>query len=131
MKIAELKKIFKRKNWYLTKKELNLLSISDYSIKNFIQKNKIIKISSGLYRWKYLESNENEDLLDIFQIEPTSVLCLYSAMHFYHLSSFVSTKYYIAIPREKWIRKKLENYPVVIKKWTGVYFDLGIDLIKI
>ena len=131
MNILELKKRFKQNKWYLTKNELNSLDISDYIINKFVQNNTIMKVSSGLFRWKNLESSENEDLLDIFQIEPTCVLCLYSAMQFYHLSSFISTKYYIAIPREKWIRKNLENYPVVIKKWTGLYFDLGIDLIKI
>ncbi|MHA1521010.1 MAG: type IV toxin-antitoxin system AbiEi family antitoxin domain-containing protein [Promethearchaeota archaeon] len=131
MNTTDLKRRFKKKNWYLTKNELNSLDVSDYIIGKFLQNNTIIKISSGLYRWKNLESSENEDLLDIFQIEPTSVLCLYSAMQFHHLSSFISTKYYIAIPREKWIRKNLDNYPVVIKKWTGLYFDLGIDLIKI
>lgn len=131
MKNTELKKIFKQSNWYLTKNKLKELKISDYFINKWIQKALIIQVASGLYRWKNIDPGENEELLDIFQIEPSGVLCLYSAMYFYHLSSFISTKYYIAIPREKWIRKNLKNYPLVIKKWTGLYYDLGIDLIKI
>ena len=131
MKNADLKRIFKQNDWYLTKKKLNSLNISDYFIKKWIENNRIIQVSSGLYRWKKIDPGENEALLDIFQIEPTGVLCLYSAMHFYHLSSFISTKYYIAIPRERWMRQNLKNYPLVVKKWTGLYYDLGIDLIKI
>ena len=104
MKATDLKRIFKQNNWYLTKKKLNSLNISDYFIKKWVGNNRIIQVSSGLYRWKNIDPGKNEELLDIFEIEPSGVLCLYSAMHFYHLSSFISTKYYIAIPREMWLR---------------------------
>jgi len=131
MNNSELKKVFQRYNWYLSNEKLKKLDISNYFILQMVDKGKIIKIKDGLFRWKNADLDGRDDFLDIANIEPNYVFCLYTAMNFYHLTSFVSNKYYIAIPRKNWIKKGLENYPVVIKKWKDIYFDLGIDLIKL
>jgi len=75
--------------------------------------------------------NGYDELVEISQIEPEGIFCLYTAMHFHNLSTFISDKYYITIPRNKWTKKLLNNYPIIIKKWQYDNFDLGIDLIGI
>lgn len=78
-----------------------------------------------------IDLNGYDDFIDISQIEPDGVFCLYTAMHFYNLSTFISDKYYMTIPRKKWIKKALNNYPIIIKKWQYDNFNLGIDLINV
>lgn len=43
----------------------------------------------------------------------------------------MSNKYHFAIPRKYRIKKGLENYPVIIRKWQGDNFNLGIDIMKL
>lgn len=43
----------------------------------------------------------------------------------------MSNKYHFAIPRKHRIKKGLENYPVIIRKWQGDNFNLGIDIMKL
>ncbi|MHA1719421.1 MAG: type IV toxin-antitoxin system AbiEi family antitoxin domain-containing protein [Promethearchaeota archaeon] len=127
----ELKKIFQKNKWYLSREHLIKLGFNQNSIKNMVGNKQILKITNSLYRWKNIDLGGNDDYLDISHIEPKGVFCLYTAMNFYQLTTYVSTKYYLAIPRERWIRKGLEQYPIVVKKWKDAYFDLGIDLIKL
>lgn len=131
MNNSELEKVFQKNNWYLSSDKLKKLDINNYFIIKLVDTGKIIKIKDGLFRWKNADLDGRDDLLDIANIEPNYVFCLYTAMNFYHLTSFVSNKYYISIPRKIWIKRGLEKYPVVIKKWQGNYYDLGIDLIKL
>jgi len=131
MKNSELKKVFQKNNWYLSNEKLKKFDISNYYISQMVDKGKIVKIKDGLFRWKNADLDGRDDFHDIANIEPNYVLCLYTAMNFYHLSSFVSDKYYIAIPRKIWIKKSLEKFPIVIKKWQGNNYELGIDLIKL
>ena len=131
MSNSDLKNIFQRNKWYLSNDKLIKYKISKYNIDKMITKGKIIKIKDGLFRWKNADLDGRDDLLDIANIEPNYVFCLYTAINFYHLTSFISNKYYIAIPRKIWIKRGLEKYPVVIKKWQGNNYELGIDLIKL
>ncbi|MHA1648405.1 MAG: type IV toxin-antitoxin system AbiEi family antitoxin domain-containing protein [Promethearchaeota archaeon] len=96
-------------------------------VSKLIEKGKIIKIEAGLLRWKNADLGGYGDIIDISHIDKSGVFCLYTAMNFYNLTSFISNKYYFAIPRVNWIKAGLENYPVVIKKWQESYFDFGID----
>ncbi len=127
----ELKKIFQINRWYLSRDQIIKLGISRNSLKKLVQNQKILRITPSLYRWKEVDLGGYDDLVDISQIEPKGVFCLYTAMDFYHLSTFVSSKYHLAISRTKWIPKGLEQYPIVVKKWKDKYYDLGIDLIKV
>ncbi len=126
-KFDELKKIFKENKWYYSKSESGNL-ISDYEILNLLGNGHIIKMKAGLYRWIDIFSGGQEEIIEISMIEPRGVFCLYTAMYFHNLTSFVSSKYFLAIPRNCRIPKGVENYPLEIKKWKDNFFDLGIDL---
>jgi len=131
MNHSELKKAFMNNKWYLTKNQLNKIGINDYYIRKLIEKGRIIKIKNGLYKYKNADLGGYDDFFDISKIEPKGVFCLYTAMNFYDLTSFISSHYYFAIPRKYRIKKGFENYPVKIKKWQGNYFELGIVLFKL
>lgn len=131
MNNSDLKNIFQRNKWYLSNDKLTKYKISRYNIDKMITKGKIIKIKDGLFRWKNADLDGRDDFHDIANIEPNYVFCLYTAMNFYNLTSFISNKYYIAIPRNIWVKKGLEKYPIIIKKWQGNNYELGIDLIKL
>ena len=101
--ITEFKNIFKKNNWYYLKskhKEHKDL-ISDHTLEQLVDQGSIIKMKAGLYRWIEIYSEGHEDLIDISMIEPRGVFCLYTAMYIYDLTSFVSSKYFFAIPRKR------------------------------
>lgn len=126
----QIKHIFQQHKWYLSWKQIEESKISQYSINKLIKSNKILKIQNGLYKWKKFDSADDE-LIDISYIQPEGVFCLYTALNFYNLTSFMPKFYYIAIPRQNRIKKGLENYPIEVKKWLPKYFNLGIDRIKL
>jgi len=126
----KLEKRFQKNQWYLSREQLIKFGLTQYSIKNLEENKIILKITNSLYRWTKVDFEGNDDFLDISHIEPKGVFCLYTAMNFYKLTSFVSNKYFLAIPRERWIRKGLAQYPIVVKKWKDEFFDLGVDLIR-
>ncbi|WP_457557987.1 type IV toxin-antitoxin system AbiEi family antitoxin domain-containing protein [Candidatus Harpocratesius sp.] len=129
--VRSLKQIFQRNSWYMTRKNLLKAGLNRYDLDTLVRNEVITKVTSKLYKWKKINFGEYEDLIDISVIEPRGVFCLYTAMDFYKLSTFVSDKYYLAILRSDWVPKGLEQYPVVIKKWTRKTFSLGIDLQKV
>ncbi len=126
-KNTDFKDLFKKNNWYYEKSKHKDL-ISDYELGHLVDQGNIIKMKAGVYRWIEIYSEGQEDLIDLSKIVPRGVFCLYTAMYFHDLTSFVSSKYYLAIPRNRRIPTGVENYPVEIKKWKDNFFDLGIDL---
>jgi predicted transcriptional regulator of viral defense system len=130
MKKNQLKNYFKQNNWYLSKDRLNKLGFSRNSIIDLIEKNKIIKISNSLYRWTETDLGGIDDYSDISHIEPKGVFCLYTALNYYDLTTFISNKYYLAIPKSCWVREGLKQFPIVVKRWEQKYYELGIDLVN-
>lgn len=126
-----LKTHFKKNDWYMSFTQLIALGVNRNRINQLIEKRFIFKITNSLYRWMGVDLDGHDDLYDIAHIEPEGVFCLYTAMNFYHLTSFMPSYYYFAIPRKKWMRKGLQKYPVVIKKWDDKYFNLGIRSFKL
>lgn len=131
MDYNRLETYFKKKRWYISRDQLIKYGISRNSLQILIKKGAILKISDKIYRWKDVNLGGYDELFDISHIEPKGVFCLYTAFNLYDLTTFVSNMYYISIPRNNWVAKGLDQYPIKVKKWKDSYFDLGIDLIKI
>ena len=128
--IADLRSIFKENGWYYSKSE-SVIGISDYELKNLMKLNKIIKIKAGLYHWIDDHFEDYVDLAHISKIEPRGVFCLYTAMYYHNLTTFIAPKYFLAMPRNTRTSTGIENYSIEIKKWSNQFFDLGIDMKKV
>lgn len=126
----QLEKYFQQNNWYLSRDHLLKLGLTRNSISNLVEKNKIIKITNSLYRWKDTDLGGIDDYQDILHIEPKGVFCLYTALNYYDLTTFISNKYYVAIPKTAWVREGLKQFLIVVKRWEAKYYELGIDIVN-
>ncbi len=126
-RINQIYKIFKNNNWYYSKLNSTEL-ISDYELRKLLDQKKIVKMKSGLYRWTNVQSQGQNQIIEISYIAPMGVFCLSSALYLHDLTSYVSPSFYIAFPRNSRIPIDLMEKPVIPKKWKSPYFDLGIDL---
>ncbi|MHA1674753.1 MAG: type IV toxin-antitoxin system AbiEi family antitoxin domain-containing protein [Promethearchaeota archaeon] len=130
MNDSQIKKYFQENGWYLTWNQMVKLKISQYELHKLLKSNNILKLSHGLYKWNKVDF-EYEDLFDISHIQSEGVFCLYTALNFYNLTSFMPKVYYFVVPRTNRIKLGLKQYPIVVKKWIPKYFNLGIIQFKL
>jgi predicted transcriptional regulator of viral defense system len=103
-----LKEIFEANNGYLETKVLKKRS-EFYRLKEMVKSGDVTSIKRGLYRLT-IWNGENE-LAEVCRIVPLGVICLFSAWHYYELTTFVPSKHYIAIPSKT--KRVLPAYPPI------------------
>lgn len=104
---------------------LNQNSITSRNIKSLIEKGILCKIKQGHYIW-----NENTDTTTDIEIVakliPNAVICLFSAVDYYELSTLNPTEICIALPRGSARPILPENLFVKFYYMTSKHFELGI-----
>ena len=113
---------------YISTKKLLSLGLYSKDIKLLCDNNKLLKIKKGLYR-KFDLSLKEQNFIDISQAIPKGVICLLSALSYYHLTTFIPKKINIALPRG--IRKPKQFY----QKYQTFYmkediYNKNIDIVK-
>ena len=85
-----------------------------------------VKIKNGLYAsWDTLSN----DTVDIEKIVPDGILCLYSAWHFYGMTTQVPDSFYIAIDRNRKVR--LPSMPdITLVYQTSQLLECGVSEIR-
>lgn len=116
-----LKEIFENNNGYLETKVLQKRS-EFYQLKDLVAKGEVIAIKRGLYRLSSLDGNS--ELAEVCRIVSLGVICLFSAWHFYELTTFVPSKNYIAIPSK--MKRIVPAYPPIqLNYWKENQYRLG------
>ena len=116
-------KLFQQNNGYLLSKDLERKRNLYNELNQLIENNFVVKIRTGLY--KHLEFVKENEWEEVCQIYPTGVLCLFSAWHYYELTTFIPSEYDIACLRDN----KVQNFdypPVKIHYWSKAYYELEI-----
>ena len=85
-------------NGYKTRAELIKSGYKQSELNAMLRKRQIIKIKAGLYRNAILNLN-NQDLIDISQAVPNAIICMFSALAYYELTTFIPKKVEISVPR--------------------------------
>lgn len=117
-----IKEIFDKNNGVAHTGVLLEHGVNHYQIKNLIEQNVILKLKHGVYKWRTDDINEWKDITHII---PYGVLCLFTALLHYDLTTFVSSSYHIAIPKKAKI--VLPNYPPIqLYYWDTSAFNLGV-----
>lgn len=131
---GKMKKIIdyiKSKGGYAKMSELRNAGFQTRDIKKLVDKGKIEKVKSGLYKvWDAsYEGSLNSSFSDVCKAFPKSVICLLSAAAYHELSSINPTSVHAAIPKaEK--PPVIEYPPVEFYFWEKSIYETGIIEIK-
>lgn len=113
--------IFENQRGYLQSKQLNGRN-QYYQLKELVESGKVQKIKRGLYKYKKI--GVENDWAEVSKIVPAGILCLFSAWHFYGLSTHIPAEYHVAIPGKS--RIKLPSFPPIkLYYWITEYYNLG------
>lgn len=121
-----LNDIIQNDNRYLETKYFN--SRSDYyKLKNLLEEGKIEYVKRGLYR--RIDIDRNDELSDVCQIISGGILCLYTAWDYYELTTFKSSRYFIAIPSKA--KRVVPDYPPIELIYRNeISYHLGKSVIE-
>ncbi len=120
----------KQKKGYLRTADFISKGIHPSKLKQPIQEAKVEKIKWGLYRLADKEHNPMRDLVDVCEAIPKAVICLYSALSHYGLTTFVPTEIMVAVP-QGYHAPKLTYPPVQVFHFSEKQYEAGIDTVKI
>ena len=130
MKNEYIIEIFNKNHGYASSKELFKYRIYSRDIKKALEDNIIEKIKQGLFKLADIELNENSFLLDVCLAIPYGIICLFSALSYYNLTTQNPQFIDVAIPNKA---KKINiSYPpVVYHFFRESTYNLGINKINI
>lgn len=114
---------FKQHNGWLKSKEFNYQPPVYAILNEMIETGEVQKIKNGLYQYLLLGNyNELENLAKLY---PNAVLCLFSAWHYYELSTTIPFQYHLAF-EHKANPQPREYPPIKPYYWSKTQFELGI-----
>ena len=130
MKNDYIIEIFNKNHGYASSKELYKYKIYPRDIKKALEDKIIEKIKQGLFKLADIELNENTSLIEACLAIPSGVICLFSALSYYNLTTQNPHFIDVAIPNQA---KKINiSYPpVTYHFFRESTYNLGITKIKI
>lgn len=118
-----------KQNGYVSTKKVLSEGIHFNSIKKLLEKGQIEQIKRGLYRFKNKNHIPFDDFIGINQAIPKAVICLYSALSHYNLTTFMPTEVMLAIPKG-YHAPKLIYPPIRVFHFSEKQYEAGIETIK-
>lgn len=123
MNKKEIIQWFKQHNGWLKSKEFNYQPPVYAILNEMIETGEVQKIKNGLYQ--YLSLGNYNEIENLSKLYPTAVLCLFSAWHYYELSTTVPFQHHLAFKHKA--NPQLKEYPPVKPYyWSKTQFELGI-----
>jgi predicted transcriptional regulator of viral defense system len=117
--------IFEQNKGIVSAKSLLEKGISYFEINRFLEKEVIVKLKRGVYKWATMEI---EEMVEVAHIVPKGIFCLQTACFYYELTTSIPSAYHIAISDEQHI--SLPNYPPInVYYWSKISFELGVTSI--
>jgi len=104
--------------------------IHSRNIAELIKKGFISRIRQGYYVWEHNNADIPEIILAT-KLIPNGVLCLYTAMEYYGLSTVNPAEIFFALPRGTVAPSLPSNIRVNVRQMTRKHFELGISEVKI
>lgn len=125
-----MKKLAGGDDGYISTKDLKREGLNVYDINVLLEKGEIERVKWGLYRWTETQ-NEYHEMEEVSRLVPQGVLCLFSALAWHELTTYIPKVSAIAIPI-KARKPVLPKYPPIkIYYFSDVRFETGIEIIHI
>ncbi len=119
-----IKSIFANQHGYATFGDITKSGIHKSVIKKLEEAQLIHKVRRGLYRWNEL-ADGSESMIEVCKLVPSGVLCLFSAWHYYELSTYIPHEHHVAINKNEKVR--LPSYPPIKLYFRDkTNYELGI-----
>lgn len=125
--IEILLSLFEKNKGYLLSKELQRSSALYAALRVLVETDSIEKVKPGLYRHKTL-ANQNE-WQEVSHIYPQGVFCMYSAWHYYELTTNIPHSYYLAFPNKAKITQQ-DYPPIQAYYWSNHLYNLEIKQLE-
>lgn len=118
--------LFRKQKGYAHTSELLAKGVSFRDIKRLVEENQLFQVKRGLYRLQDDEHTSLRDFVDVCRAIPKAVICLYSALASYELTTFVPTEIMIAVP-QGYRTPKLAYPPLQIFHFSKKQYEAGIE----
>jgi predicted transcriptional regulator of viral defense system len=92
-------KHFSKNKGYARMKQMKTSGFQTRDIRKLLKAGRIIKVKPGVYRLADTQPGETSGLVEVCLSIPKAVICLFSALAFHELTTFVPTAITYAIPR--------------------------------
>lgn len=123
MNKEKVKTWFKENNGWLKSKDFNYQPRVYAILNEMVRSGEVRKLKKGLYQ--HLAYNNYNELENIAQLYPNGVLCLFSAWHYYDLSTTVPFQHHLAFEHKA--NPNLQDYPPVKPYfWSKTQYELGV-----
>lgn len=93
-----------------------------YYIKKAMKKGQLVRLKNGVYA---TDETLADTMIDIEQIVPRGVVCLYSAWSHYGLTTQVPSSIYVAIEKHRKIVVP-QFPPITLCYWQQKYYEMGV-----
>jgi predicted transcriptional regulator of viral defense system len=124
-----VRNIFKKNNGYAYLKELKKRGVHTKTIKKMFADGIIEKVKPGLYKLVDMPIAAQQGMIDVCIAMPKAVVCLFSALSYYEMTTTVPSSVMVALPRG--------NKPVAILYpptrvfyFSGKNYVSGIEMIE-
>lgn len=121
--------LFIRMHGYVRTTDLIKAGISFREIKTYLKDNEIEQVKRGLYRLKDKDHTPIRDLVDICQAIPKAVICLYSALSQYGLTTFMPTEIMIAVP-QGYHAPTMFYPPISVFHFSKDQYEAGMEVVQ-
>ena len=123
-------KVIEKEGQFVTAGSLKGYGINIYDIRLLLADGRLERVKRGLYKWTQFQQEYN-DLVEVTGIVPEGVLCLFSALSFHELTTYIPKEHNVAIQRT--MRKPvLPSYPPIkIIFLSKERFETGIIEVEI
>jgi predicted transcriptional regulator of viral defense system len=119
--------IFQRHQGVLKAYQAARLGIDTQTIARMLAAGHLIKESMGLYRLASREPFDHPDLVVVALRAPAAVICLISALSFHQLTTQIPHSVYIALPRDRAKRPRIDYPPLEVVSMHPAAYSIGIE----
>lgn len=120
---SQIETIFKAGNSYARQRDIIAAGINPYQLRKLEAEGQIVKVARGLYRWTAHPSSD--EMIEVGRLVPKGVFCLFSALAFYELTTYIPHEYHLAIERSE--KVTLPDYPPIkLYFWSRKAQEMGI-----
>ncbi|HPG41140.1 MAG TPA: hypothetical protein PLP19_10805 [bacterium] len=122
-------KIFKSHAGYAFLKDLKEQGIHTDTLRKLVNESIVEKIKPGLYKLTDAPVYSQQGFIDVCLAMPRAVICLFSALDYYELTTFIPSMIMVAIPRDQ-KPQKIIYPPVDTYYFSNNMYQLGIEKVK-
>ncbi len=127
IKKEQILKLFKQKNGIIKLRDLAKIGVNKYHLLKLVKTGEVERLKHGVYKLSNYQVNE---YLEIKNLVPNGVICLFSAWNYYELTTYLPHEFHIAIGKKSKI--KLPDYPPIkLYYWDNNSLKTGIKTVEI